>query len=112
MDFEQRDQLRRDGCLALEVVRCEVCHAAIEPGDRTMCSDGYERVYGEFVLDRRTDLYEHNWPATHAACAVAPERAFDERLPRARAHRPSWIARLWSLIRRKVKAALRRAASE
>jgi hypothetical protein len=49
-------------------IRCEVCGAPIEPGQRVLCNDGYDRIFGEFVLVERDDLHEDNWPQAHSAC--------------------------------------------
>jgi hypothetical protein len=66
----ERLQLVRDGLIDRFPIPCDVCGKPIEPGELAMCNDGYERVYGEFVLGEVDDLHEDNWPSSHAACAA------------------------------------------
>jgi hypothetical protein len=75
-----------DGCLYPALLPCDVCREPIEPGDPVHCNDGYDRIYGEFVLGAVDDLHENNWPSAHQACAegaAAPVRGGDVRVPRA-----------------------------
>ncbi len=88
-----RDRLIGDGCVSAEDVECDVCREPIEPGELAMCGDGYERVYGEFVLDARDDLHEDNWPASHAHCSIAAVGAEQARGSSAHAkHMPRAVA--------------------
>ena len=60
----------RDGLLGRAPIPCAVCGRTIDPGQAALCNDGYERVYGEFVLSEQDDQHEDNWPESHAACAA------------------------------------------
>jgi hypothetical protein len=66
-------RLLRDGMIARFVVPCEECGRPIDPGELALCADGYERIYGEYVLSDVTELYEDNWPEWHAECAKESE---------------------------------------
>jgi hypothetical protein len=67
----ERHQMVRDGLIDRTPIFCDICGQAMEPGELVMCGDGYERVYGEFVLGEQDDLHEDNWPEAHAKCAAA-----------------------------------------
>jgi hypothetical protein len=66
---KERARLILDGCLVGAPLLCAGCRLPIEPADPVHCNDGYDRIYGEFVLDELDDLHEDNWPATHRRCA-------------------------------------------
>jgi hypothetical protein len=65
----------RDGLLAREVLLCVECGGVMEPDDVVLCADGYERVYGEFVLEATDELHESKEPIAHSVCARAAEDA-------------------------------------
>jgi hypothetical protein len=68
MDPHERMALLRGGLIDRSTLLCDECGRPIAPGALVLCDDGYERVYGEFVLSPRSDLYEDNWPLAHAEC--------------------------------------------
>ena len=59
----------RDGLLARGAVVCDECGGLVEAGELVLCSDGYQRIYGEFVLGPIDELHEDNHPLAHARCA-------------------------------------------
>jgi hypothetical protein len=65
---QERIQLAAEGLIIRQPLLCDECGAVMEPGEPVMCNDGYERVYGEYVLSEVDELHEDNWPATHAGC--------------------------------------------
>jgi hypothetical protein len=67
----ERFQLVRDGLIDQFPAYCDECGRRIEAGDRVLCNDGYERVYGEYVLSDQDELHEDNWPSAHVACVRA-----------------------------------------
>jgi hypothetical protein len=67
---DEHARLIRDGCLTDRALACAVCGAPIAAGDLVHCNDGYDRVYGEFVLAAVDGMHEDNWPSAHQACAV------------------------------------------
>jgi hypothetical protein len=69
VDPLERMKLLRDGLIDRSPVVCAECGRPIAPGDRALCNDGYERIYGEYVLSELHDLYEDNWPLAHSECA-------------------------------------------
>jgi len=73
LDPHERAKLVRDGMIDRRPVLCGECGAPIAPGELAWCADGYERIYGEYVLSDLNDLYEDNWPEAHAACARASD---------------------------------------
>jgi len=69
----ERHALVAGGMVHRRPLPCDVCGAPMQPGDMVMCGDGYQRIYGEFVLGEppgHDDLHEDNWPTAHAACAA------------------------------------------
>jgi len=66
---EDRERLIGDGCLNEHPLSCSICRETIEPGSTVHCNDGYDRVYGEFVLVELNEMYEDNWPSAHQQCA-------------------------------------------
>ena len=59
------------GLLRREPFYCSECGRPIEPGANALCADGYQRVYGEYVLSATDDDeegHEYNWPETHVDC--------------------------------------------
>jgi len=53
---------------------CSVCLQAISPGEAVHCNDGYDRIYGEFVLASPDGLHEDNLPQCHKRCSCpAPD---------------------------------------
>ncbi|RMH44125.1 MAG: hypothetical protein D6689_03155 [Deltaproteobacteria bacterium] len=78
-----------DGCVADRPLACGICGRILAVGDEVHCNDGYDRVYGEFVLGAVDGLHEDNWPAAHRVCAVAAGApAGAAAVPRAVALRP------------------------
>ena len=67
---QERRELVDNGLLDRRPVLCDVCGKPIEAGELATCNDGYDRIYGEFVLGEVDDLHEDNWPSAHAACAA------------------------------------------
>jgi len=62
------------GLVRREPFYCEECGRPIEPYALALCADGYQRIYGEFVLsdsDSDEEGHEYNWPETHAECVPA-----------------------------------------
>lgn len=72
----ERARLAAEGLLDRGPLPCEVCGRPMEPGETVLCDDGYERIYGEFVLGPVDDLHEDNWPVAHARCAAEADAAF------------------------------------
>ncbi len=66
---EHRARLIHDGCVTERALACSICREPIEPGTAVHCNDGYDRVYGEFVLVELKEMYEDNWPLAHQRCA-------------------------------------------
>ncbi len=73
LDPHERMKLLRDGLIDRRPLLCAECGQPIAPGALALCGDGYERVYGEYVLSEVNDLYEDNWPDSHAECARAAD---------------------------------------
>jgi len=71
MRIAERQELLRSGLIDRRPIVCAVCGKVIQPGDQVMCNDGYERIYGEFVLGEVDEVHEDNWPEAHAVCAGA-----------------------------------------
>jgi hypothetical protein len=69
LDPLERARMVRDGLIDRWPAVCEECGRLIQPGASVLCDDGYERIYGEYVLSPASDLYEDNWPVAHAECA-------------------------------------------
>lgn len=65
------------GLLRREPFYCSECGRPIEAGSNALCADGYQRVYGEYVLsDEDDDEHEYNWPETHVDCLPKGEAGY------------------------------------
>lgn len=84
---EDRARLIHDGCATERALACSICHEPIEPGAAVHCNDGYDRIYGEFVLVEVNEMYEDNWPLAHQRCAGSVAHSLEAssrvRVPRA-----------------------------
>jgi hypothetical protein len=77
----ERLAMLASGMLGREPFFCSECGRPIEPGAMALCADGYQRVYGEFVLSNpgaEEAGYEDNWPEAHAACLPEGKAGYGE----------------------------------
>lgn len=74
---QERRALIEGGMVHRAPLICDECGRPMLAGERVMCADGYERIYGEFVLSV-DGLPEDNWPTAHAACAAGTPPAEDD----------------------------------
>ena len=65
----ERLSLLESGLLRRQPFYCQECGRPIQPFETVLCADGYQRIYGEFVLSEvDEDGHDCNWPEEHAEC--------------------------------------------
>jgi hypothetical protein len=75
----ERFALLEAGLLRREPFYCCECGRPIDPGGLALCDDGYQRVYGEFVLSESdVDGHDCNWPTAHVECLPRGQGGYGE----------------------------------
>jgi len=75
----ERVALLEGGLLSRRPFYCRECGRPIDAMTLTLCADGYQRVYGEFVLSEADeDGHDCNWPKAHAACLPPGQGGYGE----------------------------------